>query len=93
MKLVLGNAFIAGASIAYYGPFTGVFREVMVNEWLEKCKELEIPCSENYSLRNVLGDEILIKNWETKGLPSDSISINNAILTNHCSSFPLMIDP
>jgi len=58
MKLVIGNAFIAGASIAYYGPFTGAFREVMVNEWLEKCKELKIDCSDNYSLRSVLGDEI-----------------------------------
>ena len=58
MKLVLGNAFIAGASIAYYGPFTGAFREVMVEEWLSKCREVNLPCSEDYSLRSVLGDEI-----------------------------------
>jgi dynein heavy chain len=26
MKLLLGNVFIAGASVSYYGPFTGVYR-------------------------------------------------------------------
>ena len=55
---MLGNAFIAGASIAYYGPFTGAFREVMVDEWLQKCREVNLPCSDDYSLRSVLGDEI-----------------------------------
>ena len=30
----------------------------MVSEWLDKCRDLNIPCSEDYSLRHVLGDEI-----------------------------------
>ncbi len=38
LDVLIGNAFIAAASISYYGPFTGKFREVMVNEWKEECK-------------------------------------------------------
>jgi len=58
LKVILGNVFLASASISYYGPFTGLYRENLVNTWLEKLKELEIPCSENYSLRYVLGNEV-----------------------------------
>jgi dynein heavy chain len=40
LKVVLGDAFMTSSCLAYYGPFTGVFREKMVNKWIEKCKEL-----------------------------------------------------
>ena len=30
IKLLIGNVFIAGATIAYLGPFTGQFRQELV---------------------------------------------------------------
>ena len=30
IKLVMGNVFIAASSVAYYGPFTGTYREELV---------------------------------------------------------------
>lgn len=38
--------------------FIFIFREKMVAGWLEKCIELDIPCSENYSLQKILGDPV-----------------------------------
>lgn len=34
-----------------------------------------------------------IREWKNNGLPSDSVSINNAILATKGSNYPLMIDP
>lgn len=36
---------------------------------------------------------IKIRHWKQKGLPSDAVSINNAILVTKGKSYPLMIDP
>jgi dynein heavy chain len=41
----------------------------------------------------VLGEPVEIQNWASKGLPNDSVSIANGIVTKYCRSFPLFIDP
>jgi len=33
LDLIIGNTFLAAASISYYGPFTGIFRDKMVQVW------------------------------------------------------------
>jgi dynein heavy chain len=58
LDVLLGNVFLSAASVAYYGPFTGTFRDMIVADWIEKIKELEIPYAENYSLQNILGNPI-----------------------------------
>lgn len=93
IKLLLGDVFIAAASVTYYGPFTGVYREELVKKWVEKCDEEGITHTEDYSLENVLGDPLAIRNWNARGLPSDSVSVNNGILVHKCRNYPLMIDP
>ena len=50
LDVLLGNVFLSASSIAYYGPFTGVYRDIIVEEWIVKMKELEIPFSESYSI-------------------------------------------
>ena len=84
LDVLLGNVFLAAASIAYHGPFTGTFRDMILAKWMEHISELEIPYSEAYSLQSILGDPIQIRDWSAKGLPSDSISVSNAILVTHC---------
>merc|ERR1711871_444313 len=49
-KLV-GDVFIASASVSYYGPFTGVFHKDMVASWISTCQTLSIPISDTADLR------------------------------------------
>lgn len=55
---MLGNVFFSAASVAYYGPFTGTFRDMIVENWITRAKEIDIPFAETYTLQNILGNPI-----------------------------------
>ena len=38
MKNLVGNIVLASASIAYIGPFTAEYRNMMVKDWAMRCK-------------------------------------------------------
>jgi dynein heavy chain len=93
IRNVLGDVFISSACISYYGPFSGSYRNRLLDIWLSKCSELKIPVSENYDLQTVMGDPLIIREWSLAGLPSDAVSVNNGILVTKSERWPLMIDP
>ena len=90
---LIGDVFIAAACASYYGAFTGVFREKLVEKWVENCKSLEIPVSDKFSMAHVMGDPMEIQDWNMNTLPTDDVSISNAILVKYGTRRPLMIDP
>lgn len=38
IEVLLGNSFLAASSIAYFGPFTGLYREELIKIWKNQCK-------------------------------------------------------
>ena len=56
-------------------------------------RELQIPLSANASLDATLGNAVLTREWQIKGLPTDSVSTESAILAMEGKRWPLMIDP
>lgn len=90
---VVGDVFIAAACVAYYGAFTTEYRADLVQVWVEKCTELEVPVSENVGLFSVLGDAFELRQWNAQGLPRDQVSTENGVLVNNSRRWPLMIDP
>jgi dynein heavy chain, axonemal len=38
IEKLIGNVFIAAASISYIGPFTGFYRDILIEQWVELCK-------------------------------------------------------
>jgi len=77
----------------YYGPFTGVYRDQLVSQWVEGMHEAEIPCSPEYSLEATLGDPVETKEWQNYSLPTDAVSTCNGILVTRAKRWPLCIDP
>lgn len=47
-KSLVGNILLSSATVAYIGPFTSEYRTKMIKEWINKCKETDIPVSGNY---------------------------------------------
>lgn len=46
-------------------------------------QEKNIPCSENFSLSNTLGDPIKIRAWNIAGLPTDVFSVDNGVIVDN----------
>lgn len=90
---MVGNVFVAAACVAYFGAFTSSYRQVLVDSWTERCKDLEIPVTDNLNLITILGDPFEIRQWNADGLPRDTVSTENAILVTRGRRWPLMIDP
>jgi dynein heavy chain len=93
MKTVTGNVFVSSACVAYYGAFPSLYRQELVKNWVEGCKEHKIPVADNPSIINVLADAFSIRQWITQGLPRDDFSTENAILVTKGRRWPLIIDP
>ena len=90
---VVGNVFVAAACVAYFGAFTSLYRQELISSWIQRCKELEIPVSDDFSLINVLADPFEIRQWNADGLPRDSVSWDRLpkVSRDKCpnSDFPL----
>ena len=85
---VVGNVFVAAACVAYFGAFTSLYRHELISSWIQRCKELEIPVSDDFSLINVLADPFEIRQWNADGLPRDSVSTENLF-----SKIPMTVSP
>ncbi|GMH32802.1 hypothetical protein BSKO_00636 [Bryopsis sp. KO-2023] len=93
MENVVGDVVVAAGSIAYSGPFTPLYRQALVQEWIEKMKEVNVPYSANTCLIATLNDPVQSRAWNIAGLPTDSLSIENGIIVSKARRWPLMIDP
>jgi len=56
-------------------------------------RQAEVEIARDHSLQGVLSSQSEIRGWNIQGLPSDQVSIENAIFTMKCNKFPLLIDP
>ncbi|XP_035245196.1 dynein heavy chain 1, axonemal isoform X1 [Anguilla anguilla] len=90
---VSGDVLLAAGYVAYLGPFTGEYRADMAKEWLQRFKELGVPHTSNPDLISTLGDKVKIRSWQITGLPKDSLSVENGVITQYSPRWPLFIDP
>ena len=93
MKKFVGDVFVSSSQMSYLGPFTGQYRTPMVDRWVQESLAIGIQLSDDYSLIQTLGDPVEIRKWGINGLPSDQVSIENAIFTTKSQRWPMLIDP
>ena len=93
-KNIIGDVLLCSGIIAYMGAFPLAYREEAVRAWTELLQKNQILKSEHFSLQGILTDAVTIGNWTNKyKLPNDTISIDNAIILQNSTRYPLMIDP
>ena len=90
---VTGDILISSGVIAYLGPFTPVYRERCISEWIRACTKVGLPVSDQYNLSAIIGDPVKIRQWHIDGLPTDNLSIDNGTMIINSRRWPLMIDP
>ncbi|KAG8190244.1 hypothetical protein JTE90_001328 [Oedothorax gibbosus] len=90
---IVGDVLLSSGVIAYLGAFTVEFRQECITSWLTVCKESGIPCSEDFSVIDTLGEPVLIRSWQIAGLPVDNFSVENSIIVHFGRRWPLLVDP
>ena len=91
---LVGDVLLASAFVSYCGPFNMPMRKMLVGEkWLPDLVEKKIPMSEEITPMDVLTDDTMKARWQSNGLPSDPLSMENGAIMTNSSRWPLMIDP
>ncbi|KAL4237693.1 Dynein heavy chain 14 [Mactra antiquata] len=90
---IVGDSLIASSSICYLGPFTAKYRKQLINNWVEKLKDANIPITKDYDLIKNTVDAHQILMWQNEGLPLDTHSTANALMVKKGNKWPLLIDP
>uniref|UniRef100_A0A8V1A4F4 Dynein axonemal heavy chain 1 n=1 Tax=Gallus gallus TaxID=9031 RepID=A0A8V1A4F4_CHICK len=90
---IAGDVLLAAGFVAYLGPFTGQYRVALCKEWLGKLSENNIPHTEEPNLISTLGDPVEIRSWQIAGLPNDTLSVENGVITRFSQRWTHCIDP
>lgn len=90
---VVGDVLLGAGCIAYLGYFSTEFRHEILRGWNKLCHQKHLPCAEKFSLINILGNPMEIRQWSICGLPSDNFSVENGIIVSNSRRWCLMIDP
>ena len=74
-------------------PFNQQFRETLFEKWQNLLKRKNLPFTENLDVIKLLINENDGSEWALQGLPSDSLSLQNATIATRSKSYPLLMDP
>uniref|UniRef100_A0A8D0L2M4 Dynein axonemal heavy chain 11 n=1 Tax=Sphenodon punctatus TaxID=8508 RepID=A0A8D0L2M4_SPHPU len=95
-KTLCGDVLLSAAFISYAGSFAKRYRhELVQNLWLPylRSQKVPIPMTEGLDPIAMLTDDATIAKWNNEGLPSDTMSTQNATILTNCELWPLLIDP
>ena len=90
---VVGDVVVSSGTIAYLGPFTPAFRQMLCQEWEGQLGKENVPHTDGTTIVKCLQDPVQIRAWNIAGLPNDTVSIENGIIVSKARRWPLMIDP
>merc|ERR1712166_979912 len=91
---LIGDCLVCASFVSYIGAFSAEFRKELIdNIWLPDLKAKEIPSSDLINPLTLLTDPATMATWGNEGLPTDQLSIENAVIITSCSRWPLIVDP
>ncbi|TPP64769.1 Dynein heavy chain 5 axonemal [Fasciola gigantica] len=93
IDFLVGDVLVATAFLSYCGPFNQDFRQSMIITWQREVRIRKVPGSAMVNLLTMLTDQTQIGEWNLQGLPKDELSIQNGIIVDQASRYPLLIDP
>ncbi|TFY78308.1 hypothetical protein EWM64_g5702 [Hericium alpestre] len=93
MSTIVGDVLLSAAFLAYGGFFDQQYREGMWQEWMGHLQEANIKFKPELSFTEYLSTADDRLSWQSKGLPSDNLCTENAIMLKRFSRYPLIIDP
>lgn len=65
----------------------------MEEKWKELIRRYNLKLAEDFKFNTIFGDQLVIRQWIFNELPSDSFSIQNAIILQRSSKYCICVDP
>ncbi|KAH9486661.1 Cytoplasmic dynein 1 heavy chain 1 [Psilocybe cubensis] len=93
MSTIVGDVLLSAAFLAYGGFFDQQYREGMWQEWSSHLAEANIKFKPELSFTEYLSTADDRLSWQSKSLPSDNLTTENAIMLKRFNRYPLIIDP
>ena len=93
-EMLVGNMMVAAPFIAYIGPFNSEFRnKLWESTWVPDLRGKGIPCADELDPLSLLSNVATQATWQSEGLPTDRLSLENAAVITRCARYPLIVDP
>ncbi|CAH8665291.1 unnamed protein product [Schistosoma haematobium] len=93
VECLVGDVLVATGFLSYCGPFNQEFRQMLYQSWQRMLRQYNIPGSTIVNLISMLTRPTQLGEWKIQGLPSDELSVQNGIIVDQASRYPLLIDP
>ncbi|GKY90587.1 hypothetical protein MPSEU_000032400 [Mayamaea pseudoterrestris] len=93
MKSLIGDSLLMAAFLTYGGFFDFKTRSAMTESWKETLHSLDLDYREDLAIVESLSNASQRLTWMSQGLPGDHLSLENGVILEHGTRFPLVIDP
>lgn len=90
---LVGDGLQMAAFLTYAGFFPFSARRSLLEQWRSALDDLGIEFRDDLSMVESLSKASDRLEWQSQGLPSDSLSLENGVIISRCVRFPLIIDP
>ena len=87
----IGDSLLSAAHFSHLSAFTQKYRKQLLECW--RMEMTSISSSTNFELNSSMGDDAVIEEWKLQGLPSDSFSVDNAVIIDYSSHWVMILDP
>lgn len=88
-----GDCLLGASFMTYGGFFDQHHRSILFEQWKSLLGSLCIPYNPNFDVTGYLSSSKDRLAWQSYGLPSDELCLQNAIILNRYNRYPLIVDP
>lgn len=92
-QYLMGDILIASGVISYLAPFTSPHRSMCLQAWHRAIHDFGLTASTPFNFIKALGSDVVIQNWTLNSLPTDTFSVENAIIMDNSLKYCLFVDP
>jgi len=93
LRSLIGDGLLLAAFLTYSGFFDFKTRHALTKKWRDTLDVIGIDYRTELGTVEALSKASDRLQWQAFGLPSDSLSLENGVILDHCVRFPLIIDP
>ncbi|WFD29602.1 hypothetical protein MSPP1_000611 [Malassezia sp. CBS 17886] len=90
---LVGDALLCAAVVVHAGFFDQACREAMWAQWCARLADDGVPFRRALVVTDVLASADTQAAWHACGLPADALSVENAVILERCTRYPLLVDP